>query len=579
MRLSQLFGRTLRQVPADAELASHQLLLRANFIRALGAGLYAYMHLGWCVARKIQEILRSEMASIDCQEVQMPVMQPAALWQNTGRWHSAGPALVKLQDRRGQDYALAMTHEEVVVELARREIDSYRQLPMLLYHIQTKLRDEIRPRGGLIRVREFIMKDAYSLDIDAAGLDKSYNAFYHAYERIFDRCDVRTVAIEADTGMMGGAVSHEFVLPHPQGEDRLIACSACDYAANIERAELVKQSRLTEPIERVKVATPGCTTIADVAAYVGVSTDETLKAVFCVHDRYTHEGRNSQFLFVLIRGDLEVNETKLLNAIGGGELRAAEDPEILAIGGVPGYASPIGLKVRDTLEGEGLLVVADDSIQTRSRFVSGANEAGYHFSGVNYPRDFRVTLVADIAQAESGHICPRCGGTLRAQSAIELGHTFKLGTWYSEAVGATYLDENSNEHPIVMGSYGIGVGRLMAAIVEAHHDEDGIIWPRSVAPYQIHLIALGPDPTVMGEAEALYQRLRAKGFEVLYDDRDERAGVKFTDADLIGVPLRLTVSQRSLEAGGVEAKERARGERTVIETKELMDWLAHWFAC
>lgn len=578
MRVSQLFGRTLREVPADAELISHQLLLRANFIRAMGAGLYTYMHLGWRVALKIQDIFRDEMAAIDCQEIHMPVMHPAALWKNTGRWDSAGSILVKVKDRRGQDYALALTHEEVVAELARREIDSYRQLPKLMYHIQTKLRDEIRPRGGLIRVREFIMKDSYSLDSDAAGLDQSYDAFYNAYERIFASCDVATTVVEADSGMMGGALSHEFVLPHPQGEDRLIACGQCAYAANVDRAEFTKDRRLTDLAERVKVATPGCTTIADVAAFVGVSTDETLKAVFYIHDRNTEAGRQSQFLFVLIRGDLEVNETKLLNAVGDGELRPAGDEDILSVGGVPGYASPIGLKVRDTLKGEGVLVVADDSIQTRSAFVSGANEAGCHFTGVNYPRDFRVTLITDIAHADSGHTCPRCGGTLQAQSAIELGHTFKLGTWYSEAVGATYLDENGESHPIVMGSYGIGVGRLMAAVVETHNDAHGIIWPKSVAPYQIHLVALGPNPDVMAEAEALYQRLQGMRYEVLYDDRDERAGVKFADADLIGVPLRLTVSKRSLGVGGAEVKERHRDERTVVKTEALADWLAEWWA-
>jgi prolyl-tRNA synthetase len=552
--------------------------LRANFIRSLGAGLYTYMHLGWRVALKIEDIFRREMEAIECQEMSMPVIHPASLWQNTGRWHSAGDILVKLKDRRGQDYALAMTHEEVVADLARREIDSYRQLPKLIYHIQTKARDELRPRGGLIRVREFIMKDAYSLDADAAGLDKSYDAFYHAYERIFDACDVTAVPVEADSGMMGGAISHEFVLPHPQGEDRLITCAECGYAANVEQGEFEKEKRLTEPVERVKVATPGCTTIADVAAYVGVTTDETLKAVFYNHDRFIDGGSQSQFLFVLIRGDLDVSETKLLNAIGGGELRPAEDDEIIAVGGVPGYASPIGLEVRDTLDGDGLLVVADDSIHTRSSYVSGANEVGYHFSGVNYPRDFQVTLISDIARADTGHTCPRCGGTLKAESAIELGHTFKLGTWYCEAVGATYLDENGETHPIVMGSYGIGVGRLMAAIVETHYDEYGIIWPRSVAPYQIHLVALGPDPTVMHEAEELYQSLRIAGYEVLYDDRHERAGVKFADADLIGVPLRLTVSKRSLAADGVEAKARWQDERSIVKLDTLQDWLVNWWA-
>ncbi len=580
MRLSQLFGRTLRQVPADAELASHQLLLRANFIRAMGSGIYSYMHLGWRVALKIQDILRQEMDAVGCQEMSMPVLHPSALWENTGRWDSVGPALVKLQDRRGQDYALAMTHEEVVAELTRREIDSYRQLPKLIYHIQKKMRDEIRPRGGLIRVREFIMKDAYSLDADAKGLDKSYDVIYEAYERIFERCDVSVTPIEADTGMMGGATSHEFVLLHPQGEDRLIRCAECGYAANVERAELVKDSRDGELAERVKVATPDCTTIADVAAYVGVPVDETLKAVFYIHDHYTSEGTQSQFLFVLIRGDLDVNETKLLNAISGGDgdLRPAEDDDILAAGCVPGYASAIGLDVRSELEGDGILVVADDSIQTRSALVSGANDAGYHFTGVNYPRDFEATLVTDIAYADSGHTCPRCGGTLQAQSAIELGHTFKLGTWYSEAVGATYLDAQGESHPVVMGSYGIGVGRLMAAIVEVHHDEHGILWPRSVAPYQVHLVALGPNETVVDEAEALYQRLLAAGYEVLYDDRGDRAGVKFADADLIGAPLRLTLSKRSLKAGGVEVKERQKDERVVVSMDELMDWLAAWSA-
>ena len=568
----------MREVPADAEMVSHQLLLRANFIRALGSGIYTYMHLGWRVALKIQDIFRQEMDGIGCQEMSMPVLNPAALWQNTGRWDSAGPALVKLKDRRGQDYALAMTHEEVVSELMRREIDSYRQLPRLIYHIKTKVRDEIRPRGGLIRVREFIMKDAYSLDTDAEGLDKAYDAVYAAYERIFARCAVQTMPIEADTGMMGGAVSHEFVLPHPQAEDRLICCEQCNYAANVEQAELVKDVREGELAERIKVATPGCATIADVAAFLNVPVDETLKAVLYIHDRYTAKGTQSQFLFVLIRGDLEVNETKLLNAIGGGDLRPAEDDEILAAGCVPGYASAIGLQVRGELEGDGVLVVADDSIQTRSALVSGANDAGYHFTGVNYPRDFEATLVTDIAQADSGHTCPRCSGTLQAQSAIELGHTFKLGTWYSEAVGATYLDAQGESQPVVMGSYGIGVGRLMAAIVEVHHDEHGILWPRSVAPYQVHLVALGPNVTVVDETEALYQQLLTAGYEVLYDDRDDRAGVKFADADLIGAPLRLTWSKRSLRAGGVEVKGRQRDERVVVSMDELMDWLAVWSA-
>ena len=572
MRMSQLFGHTLRESPAGTELVSHQLALRAGLVRFLGAGLYSYLPLGWRVARKIEAILREEMDAIGAQEMLMPVMHPAELWQATGRWDSVGPALMRVRDRSGRDYALAMTHEEVVAELTRREVQSYRDLPRAVYHIQTKVRDEPRPRGGLLRVREFRMKDAYSLDADFDGLDDFYPRILSAYQRIFARCDLHPVPVEADTGMMGGADSHEFMLPHPDGEDTIIRCPSCGYAANVERAEFRLPPVEPQPPEEPRaIATPGCETIADVAAFVGVPTSQTLKAVFYTLSLPQAENlREAQELgFVVIRGDLEVNETKLCNLLGGGELRAATDEEIYTAGAEPGYASPRGLQVRETRDGPGVLVVADRSVEVGSNFVAGANRPGYHLTGVNYPRDFAVTILADIAQAQAGHLCARCDGTLATESAIELGHCFKLGTRYSDAVGATYVDPEGRERPVVMGSYGIGVGRLMAAVIETHYDEHGIVWPPVLAPFDVYLLVLGTDEQVHDQAEAAYVQLQEAGFEVLYDDREESAGVKFADADLIGCPVRVTVSRRSLKAGGVEPKARWAEERRVVAPESL----------
>ena len=579
MKMSQHFWRTLREPPADAEMISHQLALRAGLVRFLGAGLYSYLPLGWRVARKIETILRQEMDALGAQEMLMPVMHPAELWRATGRWYSIGPALVRVRDRSGRDYALAMTHEEVVVELARREVQSYRDLPRVVYHIQTKVRDEPRPRGGLLRVREFRMKDAYSLDADADGLDAFYTRILAAYQRFFARCDLRPIPVEADTGMMGGADSHEFMLPHPAGEDTLIRCAACGYAANAERAEFQlppddESQSLEEPRP---IATPDCATIADVASFVGVPTSQTLKAVFYAREEEAGSKNQAGLVFVVIRGDLEVNETKLRNLLGGRELRPATDEEIVAAGAKPGYASPVGLRVRENRDGPGVLVVADRSIQVGSNFVAGANRPGYHLTGVNYPRDFSVTLLADVAQAQAGHLCTHCGGVLASETAIELGHCFKLGTRYSEAVGATYLDQEGRERPIVMGSYGIGVGRLMAAVIETHHDEHGIVWPPALAPFDVHLLTLGTDETVHTRAEEIYADLTGfpkpvrSGLEVLYDDREESAGVKFADADLIGCPVRVTVSRRSLKAGGVELKARWAEERCVVPLERLVE--------
>jgi len=576
--MSQLFGDTLREPPADAKLTSHQLALRAGLVRFLGAGLYSYLPLGYRVARKIEAILREEMDGIDAQEMLMPVLHPAELWRATGRWDSVGPALMRVRDRAGRDYALAMTHEEVVAELARREVRSYRDLPRVVYHIQTKVRDEPRPRGGLLRVREFRMKDAYSLDTDAAGLDAFYPRMLAAYQRIFARCDLHPIPVEADTGMMGGADSHEFMLPHPAGEDTLIHCAACGYAANAERAEFRLPPVEPQPLEEARpIATPDCETIADVAAFVGVPTSQTLKAVFYTRD-------DAELVFLVIRGDLEVNETKLRNLLGGGELKPATDEEIRVAGAEPGYASPVGLRVRETRAGPGLLVVADHSIKVGSNFVAGANRPGYHLTGANYPRDFGVTLLADVAQAQAGHLCPHCNGVLAAGSAIELGHCFKLGTRYSEAVGATYLDPQGRERPIVMGSYGIGVGRLMATVIETHHDEHGIVWPPALAPFDVHLLTLGTDEMVHDQAEEIYADLTGFGkpvrssLEVLYDDREESAGVKFADADLIGCPVRVTVSRRSLKAGGVELKARWDQKRRVVKPEKLVEQVRQMIA-
>jgi prolyl-tRNA synthetase len=459
-----------------------------------------------------------------------------------------------------------MTHEEVVIELARREIKSYRDLPRAVYHIQTKMRDELRPRGGLLRVREFRMKDAYSLDADAAGLDAFYPRIIAAYKRIFARCDLSPIPVEADTGMMGGADSHEFMLPHPDGEDVFIRCASCSYAANVERATFRLPPVEQQPLEEsCPIATPDCETIADVAAFVGVPTSQTLKAVFYARD-------DAELVFLVIRGDLEVNETKLANLLGGGELRPAIDEEILAAGTQPGYASPVGLNVRETRDGSGVLVVADPSIEAGGNFVAGANQPGYHLTGVNYPRDFAVTLLADIAQAEGGHLCPHCDGTLAAEPSIELGHCFKLGTHYAESVGAMYHDQEKGEqHPIVMGSYGIGVGRLMAAVIETHHDEYGIVWPPALAPFDVCLLNLSTDESVSTQADKVYTRLQKAGLEVLYDERGERAGVKFADADLIGCPVRVTVSKRSLKAGGVEVKVRWAKEKQIVELESLVE--------
>ncbi len=564
MRMSQLFTQTQRKAPADAEVASHQLLVRAGFIQPLAAGVFTALPLARRALDRIEAILRQEIDVIGGQELTMPVVHPAELWKQTRRWYKIGSELARFHDKSGRDMVLAMTHEEVVADLAHRQIQSYRQLPQLIYHIQTKWRDDPRPRAGLIRAREFTMLDSYSLDLDAEGLERQYRAHYQAYFNIFHRCGLSVIAVQADVGIMGGSLAHEFMLLTPIGEDTLILCDGCGYTANRQVARFAKPAAAAEdsrPVE--KVATPGAATIADLAAFLGIPTSRTAKAVFLVASIAEGEGRREQFVFALVRGDMEVNETKLLNAVGALELRPAREDEIRALGTTPGYASPIGLA--DAAR-RAALVVADEALAASPNLVAGANEAGFHLRNVNLVRDFQADIVADIAIAGPGDACAVCGSPLRSERGVEVGNIFQLGTAFSEALGATALDREGKARPIVMGSYGIGVGRLLACIVERHHDEAGLIWPVTVAPYPVHIVALAGGSEA---AEGVYAGLQAAGMGALFDDRDESPGVKFADADLIGLPLRLTIGRRSLERGGAEIRARKTGEVVIAGLDEV----------
>jgi prolyl-tRNA synthetase len=514
---------------------------------------------------KIEAIIREEMDAIGGQEVTLPFVHPADLWRATGRWFKIGAEMSRFQDRGQRDLLLAMTHEEVVADLARREIQSYRQLPRLVYQIQTKWRDEPRPRGGLIRGREFTMKDSYSLDADWNGLERQYRAHFQAYFNIFHRCGLDVIAVESDTGMMGGRLAHEFMALNPVGEDTLLICEACGYAANRQVARFTRARYPGgDPAPLEKVATPDCKTIEAVADYLGVPTQMTAKAVFMTATIAAGQEISERLVFAVVRGDMEVNETKLANAVSALELRPATEAEILAVGAVPGYASPVGL--RDAL------IVVDELIPASTNLVSGANESGYHFRNVNYGRDFQAHIVADLTAARQGDPCPRCQAALRAERGVEVGNIFQLGDFYSRALGVTYLDENRQEQPVIMGSYGIGVTRLVAVIAETCNDSAGLRWPVSVAPYHIHLVLLSgkDDPRPAEIAETVYQELNGAGLETLFDDRDDSPGVKFNDADLIGLPLRLTVSARSLKNGGVEFKLRSQEARSILALEEVI---------
>ncbi|HBX68029.1 MAG TPA: proline--tRNA ligase, partial [Chloroflexi bacterium] len=530
MKMSQLFSQTLREAPAEAEMPSHKLLVRAGFIRQLAAGIYTAMPLAKRSLTKIENIMREEMNAIGGQEMSMPVVHPAEVWQETGRWYQIGSEMGRFKDKNQRDMVLAMTHEEVVTDLARKEIHSYRQLPVLIYHIQTKWRDDPRPRAGLIRVREFTMKDSYSLDADFAGLERQYRNHYQAYFNIFHRCGVPAIAVKSDTGMMGGKLAHEYMYLTPYGEDTLLLCDDCGYSANRQVARFRKIALPKDALlDLKKVTTPDTKTIADLAALLGIQEAQTAKAVFMVATVKEGESASQKFIFAILRGDLELNETKLANALGASELRPATEEEIVAIGAVPGYASPVGLAKGN------FTIVVDDLIPESTNLVAGANEAGYHLLNTNYERDYKADLIADIAAAQEGDGCPECGQQLRTVRGVEVGNIFQLGTRYSEAMGATFQDKDGVEKPVIMGSYGIGSGRLLASVAEEHNDEWGLIWPITVAPYHVHLVALPhkkDDGATQAVAEQLYADLQAAGLEVLFDDREESPGVKFNDADL-----------------------------------------------
>ena len=539
-------------------MPSHRLLLRGGYVRQLGSGIYSLLPLGFRVNKRVEQVIREEMDRIGCQEMEMPVVHPADVWRASGRYDAIGPELGRFKDRNGRDMVLAMTHEEVVGLLLADIVRSYRQLPMMVYHFQTKWRDEPRARGGLIRVREFVMKDAYSIDRDEAGLDVSYWAQHGAYVRIFERLGLDTIAVSSDVGMMGGTQAHEFMVLNPAGEDVLVLCEACGYAANRQVAAVPKPDPAPErALSLEEVATPGTTTIATLAAFLGLGADRTAKAAFFM----TGDGR---LVTAIVRGDHEVNETKLVNAIKAtGGMRPATVEEIKAAGMEPGYGSPIG--AHDTV------VVVDDLVARSANLVAGANREGFHYRNVNHGRDFTADVVTDLTNAQEGDPCPKCGQPVILRNGIEVGNIFKLGTKYSDAAGATYLGEDGVAHKIVMGSYGIGVGRNVACIVEAHHDDKGIVWPAEVAPYAAHLVSIGAarDPQVDDAAERIHPFSIASGREILWDDRDESPGVKFTDAELLGMPWILTVSPRSLAAGGVEVTDRATGERSTRSIEDV----------
>ncbi|MFC2034711.1 proline--tRNA ligase [Chloroflexota bacterium] len=563
MRLSKLFGKTKRELPAEADTVSHQLLLRAGMIRQVAAGVYSYLPLAWRVLRNIENIIRQEMDKAGGQELMLPVLQPLELWQQTGRDIAFGQGLFTLADRRDRQLALGPTHEEVITELVKHNVQSYRDLPLLLYQIQTKFRDEPRPRAGLIRVREFDMMDLYSFDTDEYGLDQNYNKMLQAYQNIYTRCSLPTLLVEADSGAIGGKDSHEFMLITKSGEDEIIHCTSCKYAANTDRARSIKDKvdgGTLLPVE--EVSTPGMATINKVASFLKVPQNRTLKTILYIAD--------GKLIVVAIRGDLEINEVKLKNIMGCSELRMATENEVIETGTVTGAASPIGMS--------GIKVIADDSITTVTNLVAGANKPDTHLKNINYPRDFQVDFITDIARVRSGDGCPKCGVKLSSTHGIEVGHTFKLGTFISQELGAYFIDQSGLSHPIIMGCYGIGLGRLLAAAIEQNHDAKGIIWPLAIAPYQIYLCPLYRDGSnVLEITENLYTDLTAHGLEVLFDDRNESPGVKFNDADLLGIPIRATISPRTLETNSIEIKQRSKKEPElfpldgiVVKLKEII---------
>ena len=559
MRYSEMFLPTGREVPSDAEVTSHQLMIRAGMIRKLTSGLYSYLPLGYRIVRKLEQIIREEMNKAGAQEVHMPMVQPAELWQESGRWEHYGKELLRFRDRHDHEYCLGPTHEEVITSLVRNDIKTYRQLPRNLYQIQTKFRDEVRPRFGVMRCREFGMKDAYSFDVDEEGAEKSYEKMFTAYNNIFRRCGLKFRPVEADSGSIGGKYSHEFMVMAESGEDAIVFCESCSYAANLEKAEVACPEKKIIfdddwlPFEEVN--TPNERTIEEVSSFLKVLPQAIVKTLI-----FNGDGKPYA---VLVRGDQEINEIKVKNYLGVANLELASDEMIKDVTGAPrGFAGPVNIKIP---------VLVDYSVIDMINFVTGANKEDHHFKNVNIGRDFKVEAFTDLRFISRDDTCPRCGGSIKFARGIEVGHVFKLGTKYSKAMKAMYLDKDGQEKIMIMGCYGIGIGRTVAAGIEQNHDENGIIWPMPLAPYHVIITPINVNEIYVKEsAEYIYNAMLTEGIEVVFDDRDERAGVKFKDADLIGIPLRITVGHKNLAEGNVELKIRKTGENKLCSVEEIV---------
>ncbi len=560
MRYSEMHLPTVREIPSDAEVISHQLMIRAGMIRKLTSGIYSYLPLGYRVIRKVEQIVREEMNKAGAQEVYMPMVQPAELWQESGRWVYYGKELLRFRDRHERQYCLGPTHEEIITDLVRNDVKTYRQLPLNLYQIQTKFRDEVRPRFGVMRCREFGMKDAYSFDTDEEGADKSYEKMFTVYNNIFRRCGLHFRPVEADSGSIGGKYSHEFMVMAESGEDGMVFCEKCSYAANLEKAEVAKpekmkiQEKSLLPLENVH--TPNVRTIEEVSSFLKVKPQNIVKTLIFNVD--------GQPCAVLIRGDQEVNEVKVKNYLGANELELADDDMIKKATGAPrGFAGAVKIKTR---------VIADYSVMNMINFVTGANKEDYHLKNVNIERDFKVESFADLRVVEENDNCPRCGGKIQFARGIEVGHVFKLGTKYSQAMKAVYLDKDGQEKIMIMGTYGIGIGRTVAACIEQNYDAHGIIWPVPLAPFHVIITPVNiNEKNVFDAAENIYNQLLSERIEAILDDRDERAGVKFNDADLIGIPLRIVVGQKNLAQGNVELRVRKTGENKLYPLDRIIE--------
>lgn len=558
MKQSRYFLPTLRDLPADAEVKSHQLMLRAGLMRQLAAGVYTYLPFGYQTIKKVIDIVREEMDHAGAQELLMPALQPAELWHQTGRWDDYGPLMMKVTDRHGRLFALGPTHEEVITSLVRDEIKSYKKLPLVLYQIQNKFRDEYRPRSGLLRGREFIMKDAYSFDVTEEGLDRSYTAMYEAYIHIFKRCGLNFRAVEADPGSIGGKSNHEFMVLTEIGEDTILFCTSCNYAANIEKAEVVyiSQPSAESPSELSKVTTPGIRTVAEQAKYLKLPVEKIIKCILFLVDQ--------EPVLVLVRGDHEVNEAKVRSLLDADSIQMADEELIMKLFNTkPGFVGPIGINT--------VKIIADHAVKDMVNASTGANQTDYHYLNVNPERDFQVDLYGDLRTFKEGDRCPECGAKIEFARGIEVGHVFKLGTKYSRAIGAVYQDENGQQQEMLMGCYGIGISRTVAAIIEQNHDEDGIIWPKEVAPFLVHIVPINYEDDVQREvADAFYTEFKKAKIDVLLDDRKERAGVKFKDSDLIGIPLRITIGAKARE-GMAEIKVRSSGESFEVKIEDVKE--------